>query len=341
MVNMRFPKIIIGIVVVTSLWTGFNLSHAGAQAANANAAQGMQISPTLVNLKAEKGKTYEITIGVTNVTGSDLLYTTSVADFGAGGETGSPRIITDSKLPATASITSWVTAVPEFTLEPHKTRMVTAQVAIPNNAEPGGHYGVLQFSGTAPKLESTGVGLSASAGVLILIRVGSDSEIVEKASLASFYTSATQSGNQNSFFENGPVSFITRIKNEGNVHIQPVGNIEVRDMFGGLVKNLPVNKDKSNVLPNSIRRFDEQKLDKPWMFGLYTVNLTLGYGTTGQAITNTISFWVIPWKIILAALLVLATVIFILRRMIKVYNRRIIEKHKNENKNKKHTKKKD
>lgn len=333
MVNMRFTKIFLGIVTVVSVLVWLTSTSVGAQSTVINAAQGMQISPTLVELNAAKDKTYNIKLTVTNVTASDLVYTTSVDDFNAADETGSPHIILDSTLPPTASIKTWVSTDSGFALTAHKSRVVTAQIIIPNNAEPGGHYGVLRFSGTAPEIKSTGVGLSASAGVLILIRV--DGAIVEKASLASFYTSSSQKGGQSSFFENGPVSFITRIKNEGNVHIQPVGNIEVRDMFGGLVKNLPVNKDKSNVLPNSIRRFDEQKLDKPWMFGLYTVNLTLGYGTTGQAITNTISFWVIPWKIILAALFILATVIYILRRMIKVYNRRIIENAKNENKNKK------
>jgi hypothetical protein len=108
-------------------------------------------------------------------------------------------------------------------------------------------------------------------------------------------------------------------------------------MFGGLVTTIAVNSDQSNVLPNSIRRFDSQ-FNKSWMIGRYTADLTLAYGTTGQAITNTISFWVIPYRLILVILLILVTVIYILRRMIKVYNKRIIEKAKNENKNNKHSK---
>lgn len=332
MKNVRLFGIILGLVVFTSLLTGINTGKVSAQASNANAAQGMQVSPPRVELNAAKGKTYNIVITVTNVTASDLVYTASTADFNAANETGSPHIFIDSKLPVTASIRTWVSAIPEFTLKGRKSKVITVQVTIPENAEPGGHYGVIRFSGTAPKLDSTAVGLAASAGVLMLIRV--DGAITEKANLASFYTSATQTGKQSSFFENSPIWLITRIKNEGNIHVKPVGNIEVRDMFGGLVTNFPVNKEKSNVLPNSIRRFDETKLDKPWMIGQYTANLTLGYGTTGQAITSTIKFWVIPYKIIIAALLILVTLIYILTRLIKVYNRHIIEKAKNENKKK-------
>ena len=322
---------IFGFVVAALILSVITTNYVGAQAANANAAQGLQISPALVELNAARGKTYNINLNILNVTTSDLTYNSSVEDFNSADETGSPHFILDSKLPVTASIKSWVSTVPEFMLAGRKSKAITAQVVIPSDAEPGGHYGVLRFSGRAPDIKISGVGLSASAGVLILIRV--EGAITEKASLASFYTSPTQKGKQSSFFENSPISFVVRVQNEGNIHVKPVGNIEVRDMFGGLVSNLSVNKDKSNVLPSSIRRFDEAKLDKSWMIGLYTANLTMGYGTTGQALTNTITFWVVPYKIILVVLLVLVTVIFIFKRLIKVYNKRIIEKAKNENKN--------
>jgi hypothetical protein len=325
---------VIGILVVSGLVT----THANAQADSTGAAQGLQISPALVELNAAQGKTYTVTLHVTNVTASDLSYSTSTDDFNAADETGTPHILLDSTLPATVSMRSWIATVPPFTLQARKSQVIAAQITIPTDAEPGGHYGVLRFSGSAPELKDTGVGLSASAGVLMLIRV--DGAITEKASLASF--TSESNGKQSSFFENGPLTFVTRIQNEGNVHVKPVGSIELRDMFGGLVTTMPVNADKSNVLPSSIRRFEATYANK-WLFGRYTANLTLGYGTTGQAITNTISFWVIPYKLILVGLIILATVIFILSRMVKVYNRRIIAKSKNENttKNKKPANKKD
>lgn len=335
---MRYPKIVIRLIATIFILGGVIVTPASAETSNANAAQGIEVSPALVELNASKGKTYDITLHIRNVTASDLVYNSSVDDFNSAGETGSPHIITDSTLPPTASIKTWITTIPQFQIPARQLKVVNVQVVVPNNAESGGHYGVLRFSGAAPELESTGVGLSASAGVLMLIRV--DGTVSEKASLASFYTA--QNGKQSSFFEDSPITFITRIKNDGNIHIKPVGSIEIRDMFGGLVKTLSVNKDKSNVLPDGIRRF-ETEYNKTWMFGRYTANLTLGYGTTGQAITNTISFWVIPYKIILVGLLFVITVIFIIRRIFKIYIGRVIEKAKNEGStnNGKHSKKKD
>lgn len=324
--NIRLPKVLLGITVTLIALGGFGTATANAQTSSANAAQGLEISPTLVELNAMPGNTYNIKLKLRNVTASDLQYSTSVDDFAASDETGSPHIIVDSDLPETASIKTWFDDVSKFTLKSRQSLEVEAQITIPKNAEPGGHYGVLRFSGAAPEIESTGVGLSASAGVLILVRV--DGEISEKAGLASFF-SADADGKQNSFFEYSPITLVSRVENEGNIHIKPVGSIELKDWFGNIVKTMPVNDTKSNVLPDSIRRF-ETKFEGGWMVGLYTANLTLGYGTTGQAITNTISFWVIPYKIILAGLAVLVTMFYVLKIMLRSYNRRIEEKVKHE-----------
>jgi hypothetical protein len=335
MLLTKIKSLIIGCVSIMLL-CGLFVLPANAQSLD-NAAEGIQISPALIELNATRGKTYNLNLTIMNVTNSDLIYDAMVDDFNSTSETGSPHIITDNTLPPTSSVVTWVAGIPEFTLHSKQSKSVVAQVTIPANAEPGGHYGIIRFSCKAPNLSDNGVGLSASAGVLLLIRV--DGAITEKADLASFYS--TQNDKQSFFFENGPINFVTRIQNTGNIHIKPVGSIEVHDMFGGLTATLPVNSDQSNVLPNSIRRFESQ-FNEDWLFGRYTANLTLGYGTTGQAITSTISFWVIPYKIVLVGLLALATLIFIFSRLIKVYNKHIIEMSKKENasKNKKSTKEK-
>lgn len=326
---MRLSKV----VIASSILSLF-LAILGPLSVVVNAAdnaQGIQVSPALVELNVKRGETHIINLRAINVTDSELLYGVSVEDFVAAGETGAPRILEDSNLPDTASVKTWVSAESEFTLGSKKEKNVDVTVVVPNNAEVGGHYGVVRFSGSTPNIDTTGVGVTASTGVLLLIRV--DGTITEKADLASFFT-ANNDGKQNSFFESGPINFAARIQNVGNVHVKPTGNIEVKDMFGNVVGSVPVNdaNPPSNVLPNSIRRFDV-KLDTSWMFGMYTADLALGYGTTGQAITNTITFWVIPWKLILIVLLVIAVIIFVLKRMIKSYNkkieRRVLQQHEN------------
>ncbi|MEI6054326.1 MAG: hypothetical protein WCQ49_03090 [Candidatus Saccharibacteria bacterium] len=332
--SKNITKIIISIIIFS-----FELlSPVGALELNSatNAAQGIEISPALVELNVSRGQTYSIDLNVMNVTASDMVYNSSVNDFSAADETGSPKISLDSKLPNTASINTWLGEIPQFTLKPRQYKSIVARVAIPWDAEPGGHYGVLRFFGDTPELKAGNVGLTASAGLLILLRV--DGVINESASLASFFSS--QADKQSFFFESSPIKLIARIKNEGNIHIKPFGKIELRDTFGKIVSTIPLNADQANVLPDSIRKF-EVEISEKWMIGRYTASLNLGYGTTGQAIVSTISFWVIPYKLIISALLVLITIIYVLVRLVRVYNRHIIAKSKNEeiSKNKKASKK--
>jgi hypothetical protein len=332
----RITKLL-GILITAIFITAvFSTGVIQAQSSSQNSAQGLQITPTRVELNAKKGGSYEVKIGVMNVTAADLVYKTSVHDFNSSDETGSPNIIEDSKLPPSASIVSWVEPLSQISLRSKESAQLVARINIPEDAEPGGHYGVIRFSGSAPSVDKSGVGLAASAAILLLIRV--DGDITEKADLASFTT--VSDNKQTSFFESAPINFSTRVKNLGNIHVKPSGPIVVKDMFGNTVATLKVNDNESNVLPGSIRRFDNT-LKKDWMIGLYSADLSLAYGSHGQALTRTISFWVIPYRIILAALFILVTIGYIMSRLLKVYNRHIINQLKNDHKKQKRSTKKD
>lgn len=319
-------RFIIGAVGITSLIFGsLAILPDTSIFAQSGGGQGVEISPALVELNAQRGGTYDIAVKVKNVTTTDLDYIVSVEDFNAKDESGSPQVLIGSDLPDSISIKSWVSSVDMFSLKSQESRTVNFKLTVPDSAEPGGHYGVLRFSGTDPQVSVSGVGLSASAGSLILMRV--DGDIKEEATLESFITESN--GSRSWLFEKSPVTLVTRINNSGNIHIKPVGNIEIKNFWGNIVQSIPLNETRSNVLPGSIRRF-ESTTSSDWMFGKYTASLALGYGNQGQAITSIISFWVIPYKIIAVGIIVLATIVYIMRNLIKAYNRRIIAKSKNE-----------
>ncbi len=305
------------------------------QSFDPNAASGLEISPAVVELNGERGKSYVLKLRVHNVTNSDLTYNSTVNDFGPKDETGSPRILQMGALPLTASMVSWVKSAGQLQLKSQESRQIDIGVTIPNNAEPGGHYGVVNFTGKDPQIVSSTVGVNVSTGLLLLVRV--DGAVTEKMSLASLTTE--QNNKQRSFFESSPITFVTRLHNEGNVHVKPTGVLEIRNMFGGLVSSLQVNEKSSNVLPNSVRRFDSV-LNKDWMIGRYEANLTMGYGTKGQAIIGQVSFWVIPYRLLIVVALILATLGFIIHRLFKVYNRHVIKKYKQSHDNQTKTTKK-
>lgn len=290
-------------------------------AKSSGAADGLQISPVLVELNADPGRTYTVRLSLTNVTASDLTFDSFVNDFKAKDESGAPVIDLKNESPATASIRSWVEQIGSTSIDSRKSVDVIATINVPADAEPGGHYGVIRFSGRAPDIDGVGVGLSASVGTLLLVRVSG--EINESLDVKEFFVS--QNEKQSSFFERGPIVITTRFVNTGNVHVKPIGQVVVRDMLGRTVSTVTVNQTKGNVLPDSIRRFD-MKFDNSLLFGRYTADLSVAYGTKGQAIVRTISFWVVPWKLLLLIIIGVATLVFILVQLVKRYNRYIIAK---------------
>lgn len=326
---VAFVALVATIIAVPSSSTVF--------AQSANAANGLEISPVLSEIVVDKGGTYSVDINVHNVSISKLYFDASVDDFGPKDETGTPSIILDTtKEPLVTSIKSWVQYIPSFILAPNEKTTIKATITVPDDAEPGGHYGVVRFAGREQQAGTGGVGLIASAGTLMLITVKGDAK--ESLTLASFET--TKDSKQTNWFETSPVTFVSRFTNDGSVHVKPIGQIEIKDTFGKPVTTLPVNDAKGNVLPGGTRRF-ESTLNKPWMFGHYTADLSIAYGTTGQAIVSSISFWIIPWKLVLAGLFITATIIYILRILVVRYNKYIINRYgstnstKNNKKNKK------
>ena len=245
-------------------------------------------------------------------------------DFAAQGESGIPKISLDTNDPNPYSLITWVKPLGQLRLEPKQIKSIPVSITIPKNAAPGGYYGVIRFTAAAPESNTTSVSLSASLGTLIFLRVNGQAK--ESASLEEFSTS--QNGNKMFLFEATPLDFNIRINNSGNVYEQPVGQIAISDMFGKPVANVNVNLERRVVLPGSIRKFevplDKGVLGDKMLFGRYTAKLTMTYGAEGQKVTTELSFFVIPWKLILIGLAVLVGGFFIVRFALKRYRENIL-----------------
>lgn len=285
--------------------------------------QGLEISPPLIDLKVDPGKDVVTEIRIRNVTNQPLVARAEYNDFVAAGEDGSPKILIDEQDSEKSpySIKDWLDTIPEVTIQPNQQQVVKLTLHVPANAAPGGHYGVIRFTGRPPELDSSAVSLSASIGTLVLATVSGD--IKEDASIAEMFTS--QNNNKRSLFEYGPVAITTRFQNKGNVHIQPMGVIIVRDMFGRTVQSFKFNETKGNVLPSSTRKFDNS-LQRKLLIGRYSAKADLVYGADSNIVSASTTFWVIPYKLIIFTILLILLVIFAIRQ----YNRIIIRKARKE-----------
>jgi hypothetical protein len=302
------------------------MAAAAPAAPNPNVGQALEIAPPVINLTADPGQTISANIFLRNVSTATLVVNGTANDFVAAGEDGTPKVILNDDTNNPYSLKSWVNPPASLQLVPKEIKSMKITINVPANASPGGHYGIIRFTATAPNLNGQGVAISASLGALILMTVNGN--VTEKLSVKDFTVS--HNNRTGKLFESGPLNFVTRLTNTGNVHEQPVGQIIIKDMFGKRLASVNVNLPPKNVLPQSTRKF-ESPLDKSVignkrLFGHYTATLTVTYGKNKQTVTSSLSFWVIPIKTVVIIIALLVAGFFAVRYGLKRYNRYIIGK---------------
>lgn len=239
-----------------------------------------------------------------------------------------------------SEIASWFEFPSAVTLGPREQKMIPFTIKVPEDAEPGGHFAVIWWSTAPPVAEpgAPGVAIVTRAGILVYLRISG--EIDESGQLKSFSTS-----NQKRFLNYLPINFSIVFEATGNVHLKPIGEIKIKNIFGRTREILKVNEFGLSVLPQSKKTYEAtwgpkelvgqkksgffSQLKNEWKgfaFGFYKAELQLEYGEDKKQAEDGFIFFVIPWRILLIAILVLAVLSFGIVKGIKRYNQWIIAK---------------
>ena len=283
-------KQIIGIALVFFILIGVFFVSKAQQTTNS-----LQVHPSNFDLTIQPGQPTTEIIYLENRTDQNVPIKVDLRNFTALGEEGSVNLTTEN---TTYSLAAWMNVSPATnTISPHATGKFTVTIKPPFNAEPGGHFGSVVFATMPPKdLKKTGALLSQEIASLFLVRIPGNTE--EKAVIESFDT-------DKQFYEFGPVNFLIRVRNEGQVHIQPAGSIIIKGTFGD---HYEVPLDRYNILPNSIRRIPAV-LHNHILIGKYTATLIAAYGTKNEQLIDGIIFYAFPWRY---GLIVFGILIFLL-----------------------------
>lgn len=260
-------------------------------------ATGISISPLTFELTVNPGDVLVNKLKVYNPTDNTVAIKMEVEDFIAYGELGEVRI--ESEETKTYSLKRWVRTDPEtFTLGPKEQKFVDFIITVPENAEPGGHYGsVLATTAGVIGPGITGTAVAQKVGSLVLLTLSG--EVQESLRVKEF--SAPK------FSEYGPIPFIIRFENAGTVHVRPMGFVTIADWRGKKVDDIEF--PQKNVIPGAVRKV-EASWDKKWLVGRYTATLVGSYGTENIPLSpSVITFWVFPWKIGLGIFLGLLLVV--------------------------------
>ncbi len=319
------------LLVVVGLIAGvFMVAPVAAQQTN-SAGNAIRVAPVRTDLTVQPGETKQISISLQNLTDATVEYQAIVNDFvAADGESGQPALILDAdKYAPSHSLKRYIADIPNVTVGSQQTKDVTVTITIPKDAAAGGYYGAVRFAPAGSADPTKNVTLSASVGSLILVKVPGD--IKENMTLASFdvRTSPEANGGSSVFFSNKDLYAVARFKNEGNVHEQPFGKVILK-RGSKVLQTVEINNvdPRGNVLPDSIRRFSV-KLDKVGAWGKYTVEGNFGYGSSGQLVSGSSTFYVIPLipiLIVIGSIALLALLIIGLPRMIRRYNQSVVRR---------------
>lgn len=274
-----------------------------------NVISGLIISPPIKEMTTQPGAPFSDVIRVTNPNSSTALkIDVTIEDFQAQGEDGQQTFI-EPNSNNTFSMGNWISVDKSFTLKGDETKEIPYTVNVPKNAEPGGHYGVIFFSPSLLNPETlTGSGVMAVPKVGSLLLVNIPGDIKYSGKIAEFGIS------KKLYIDSkNTISFLTRFQNLSSSHVKPHGDIVITNTLGKNVATIPVNDKLGNVLPDSIRRFENQWQNK-YGFGLYKANINLIFGDN-QTVSAVLSFWIIPWKETAGVLALFIILIFIIRHL--------------------------
>lgn len=302
----------------------------------------LTITPIRYEISGNPGETITEKMGLVNETANTQTFYASFANFEAQGDTGSPAFIE-----AKDDLGTWITTEQaSVTLAPGAQKEIPFKIAIPKDAEPGGHFAVV-FWGTSPGAQSGQVSIGTKTGMLILLSVNGD--VKESAGLLDF-----QLHNNKHLYKQLPVGFQYRFSNQGGDRVKPIGSVVIRSILGWRVKKVNANPFDGNVLPNTTRKFttewskslsvDERdqelarnesysfskELKSQWhnfAVGIFRAKLVTEFGVEKQVVkSKSVYFIVFPWELLLIITIVGIPLFFILRGIIRRYNRSIIRK---------------
>lgn len=264
------------------------------------------VGPGKVELTLNPGESKTVEVMLSNRMGDDRMFEIVVEDMkGSDDPEQTVVLLGDDRGPYSLrdyfTVPSW-----NFLLPHGKKAIVPITVTMPLDVEPGGYYGSALFSTTSNKpddMQDTqgGAAIVSRIGVLFFVTVPGD-----EAYEGKLETFATNGG----FFFEGPISFQMLFRNTGNLHLNPSGKIKIVNMIGTQVDVITVEPWFS--LPQSLR-LREVVWDRIVLAGRYTATAEIKRGHGDQVDTMTLTFWVVPWKPVVAGIGAIFVLFFVIR----------------------------
>lgn len=310
------------VLVLASLWP------LPAHAADFN----LTASPLPVDVSVKPGGHISTPLKVQNTGSQTVTINVSLKKFGATDKTGKPMILDPGPQD---DFIKWVHfSQTSFQAVPNVWNTVTMTISPPPDAAFGYYYAVLfsQQASNEPATKGVHNNLHGAIASLVLLDVNVPGE--KRTLQVSQFVSAKK------VYEYLPADFTITIHNVGNVHAVPAGDVFITKNHKDNVAILDINNAGGNVLPGTERQFQTSWNDgfpsyqvkkingqvvsdshslpvrslswnglnfSKFRFGKYYAHLVVTYndGVRDIPVEGELSFWVLPWKLMLIALTII------------------------------------
>lgn len=319
--------------MVGALAPGLLLAAPAYSVTNPNAGLSLEISPAIVPLNTDPGRTVTNDLRVRNAGNAVehlkiAVYKFTVNDDG--------QILLANRGP-NDDFFDWIHLSPQtnFDVLPNEWHQTKLAMDIPKNAAFDYNIAIVYQRQQEEQPQGGQAVYNAKVGSLVLLEVNNPNA-KRQIDIADFSTS-------HRFFEYLPADFTVKLQNSGNVYAVPTGNVFI-SRGDSAAATLDINPHSGRVLAGSGRFFNVQwddgfpkwvdktdasgqvlkdkngnpqrRLQWDWnqlgkfRFGKYTARLLMVYdnGQRDIPVEATLTFFVLPWRLMLGALLVILIV---------------------------------
>lgn len=272
------------------------------------------VGPGRTEIVVNPGETVVQEISVTNRITEDREFKLEIEDVSGTADASSAVNLTAGER-GPYSIRDYI-SFPEdsFVLELGERAHIPVTITVPPDAEPGGYYGSVLVS-TVRVADGDGGGSTTRSP--IIARVGSLIFLTVRGETVTEGSVTDISLVDDAFWhEKGPIDIGILYENTGSVHLNPYGEISISNMFGERVGF--VELEPWFVLPQSLR-LREISWDREFLLGRYTATALINRGYDNIVDEVSVSFWVLPWKIVGGVFLALFIVLFTIRAFLRTF----------------------
>ncbi|HEY6736424.1 MAG TPA: hypothetical protein VI322_01780, partial [Candidatus Saccharimonadia bacterium] len=238
------------LVLLLGLALSFGTGSAWAVAADAKPLN-LVTSPLPINLTTDPGSTVSTDIKVKQNSGGTVRLKVSLMKFAAFGDEGKPRLLDRESGDDYFDWAKFDKTV--FDAPNNVWQTVHMTITVPKTAAFGYYYAVV-FTREGDDTRQSGNTNSIAGGSAVLVlldaHVAGAKRQVSLASLAS----------DHNVYEFLPATFSVKLKNTGNVHVVPHGNIFILRGKTQLA-TLDLNGEQGNILPGSSRIYPVEWTD--------------------------------------------------------------------------------